>query len=240
MQVLMRMSTPLPASWHIVKIIHSPDFKGDVPGGLDKGQVPARVGDSRQFDDSAFLDVHGKNSSIRSDRPRRYCLPHGQVKMVFDPPLSFCPHWQTKPRKRAGLPMTSVWSATPRVTTAPAPTIAQRPTDRPGRMVAWAPMLHPRRSTVAGYCCGYCLLRGRGSFVNAAQGPIRTSSSTTVPSQRYTPHLMVTRSAIRTLPSRKVWSQMLQSSPITAPDTRCAKAQTRLPFPILTPSSTKA
>ena len=44
------------------------------------------------------------------------------------------PQAHTQPRRRAGLPATSAWSGTARVTTAPAPTVANRPTScRPRR-----------------------------------------------------------------------------------------------------------
>ncbi len=84
------------------------------------------------------------------------------------------------------------------------------------------------------------LLRGRESFVKIAPGPMKTSSSTVRPFQRKTPHLTVTRLPIRTPPSIKVWSQILQSSPRTAPPTIWAKAHTRVPWPIETPSSISA
>src|ERR1019366_248190 len=53
-----------------------------------------------------------------------------------------------------------------------------------------------------------------------------------MPSQTWTPHLMVTRSPMRTSFSMNVWSQMLQPAPITAPGRTWANAQMRVPAPI--------
>lgn len=46
------------------------------------------------------------------------------------------------------------------MTTAPAPTIARRPIDRPGRIIAPPPMDAPSRTTVVVNESGYCLLAG--------------------------------------------------------------------------------
>ena len=48
----------------------------------------------------------------------------------------------------AGLPTTVAWAGTSRTTTEPAPTIAPSPIVTPGRIVAFAPMLAPRRTVV--------------------------------------------------------------------------------------------
>src|ERR1035441_8602379 len=78
-----------------------------------------------------------------------------------------------------------------------------------------------------------CLpLRGNGSLEKVALGPTNTSSSSVMPSQIWTPILMVTRSPMRTSFSMKVWSQMLQRAPITAPGRTWANAQMRVPAPI--------
>jgi len=133
---------------------------------------------------------------------------------------------------RAGLPVTMAFGGTSRVTTAPAPTIANAPTVIPGSIVALAPMLAPRLILTCRNCSGRCLLRGKGSLANVAFGPMNTSSSTRMPSHNWTPHLMVTRFPTTTSFSMKTWSQMLASSPITAPGSTWAKAQTRDPRPM--------
>src|ERR1700722_4409553 len=130
-------------------------------------------------------------------------------------------------------------AGTSRVTTAPAPIIASEPIVRPGRIVAFAPIEAPRLTKVRVYDAGFCLLRGNGSLVNVALGPTKTSSSRVTPSQSCTPHLTVTRSPTSAPPSIKVWSQMLQSAPMRAPGSTCAKAQMRVLGPIV-PVSTRA
>ena len=57
------------------------------------------------------------------------------------------PHSHIQPAWRAGLPTTSWWSSTVRVTTEPAPTVAYRPISRPQMTVALAPIDAPRRTT---------------------------------------------------------------------------------------------
>jgi hypothetical protein len=61
---------------------------------------------------------------------------------------------------------------------------------------------------------------------------MNTSSSSRVPSQTETPHLMVTRSPITTSFSTKQRSQMLQPLPIVAPGSTLQKAQIRVPSPM--------
>ena len=132
----------------------------------------------------------------------------------------------------AGLPTTTAFAGTFLVTTAPAPTIARLPMVRPGRMVALAPMDAPWRTTVLRNASGYSRLRGKRSLVKVALGPTKTSSSSSTPSQSWTPHFTVTRSPTTALPSTNTPSQMLQFSPIFAPGRMWAKAQTRVPTPI--------
>lgn len=95
------------------------------------------------------------------------------------------------------------FAGTVRVTTAPAPTIAPAPISSPGRIVAFAPMDAPLRTTVLGNVSGYALLRGNGSLVKVAFGPTNTSSSRCTPSQSCTPHFTVTRSPTTTSFSTK-------------------------------------
>ena len=67
---------------------------------------------------------------------------------------------------RAGLPTTTAWAGTLRVTTAPAPTMAPRPMVSPGRIVALAPIDAPSSITVAvnlsgRACCGEAVVGER-------------------------------------------------------------------------------
>ena len=118
---------------------------------------------------------------------------------------------------RAGLPTTIAFGGTGRVTTAPAPTIALRPTLMPGSSVAPAPIDAPRQTRVSRKRSGCCLLRGKRSFVKLTFGPMKTSSSMRVPFQSCTPLLIVTRSPTTTSASMKVWLHTLASAPMTAP-----------------------
>src|SRR4029077_14070212 len=81
----------------------------------------------------------------------------------------------TYPVIRAGLPITIAVGCTSAVTTEPAATIASRPTNTPGRIVALAPMLAPRSMTVYVKGFEWSPLRGNGSLVNVALGPTNTS-----------------------------------------------------------------
>ena len=117
-------------------------------------------------------------------------------------------------------------------TTAPAATMALRPTVIPGSNVALAPMEAPRRTTVRANAGGGWRLRGNGSLVKVAFGPTKTSSSSVTPSHSCTPHLTVTRSPMDTSFSTNTWSQRLQSAPTTAPGRTCAKAHTRVRGPM--------
>src|SRR5688572_4455536 len=137
----------------------------------------------------------------------------------------------TDPRTVAGFPATIAPAGTLLVTTAPAPTIARSPISMPDSSVALAPTDAPARTVVRLNVAGYCLLRGNRSLVNVALGPMKTSSSSVTPSHNWTPLLMVTRSPTTTSFSMNTWSQILQSSPIRAPGSTCAKAQTRVPRP---------
>ncbi len=86
------------------------------------------------------------------------------------------------PHISAGLPVTIASAGTSRVTTAPAPIIDRSPMVSPGRMVAFAPIEAPFRIRVRGSFRGCCVLRGNRSFVKVALGPMKTSSSTLIPS----------------------------------------------------------
>src|SRR4029453_10833857 len=134
---------------------------------------------------------------------------------------------------RAGLPTTRAWSGTSAVTTAPAPTMAQRPMVSPDRTVALAPTVAPRRTRVACQPAGPLGVGGRGpaSLVKTAPGPRNTLSSTVTPDHSSTPFLIVTPSPTTAPPSTKAWSPTLQSAPTRAPASTWAKAQTRVRGP---------
>src|SRR3954447_5470629 len=132
---------------------------------------------------------------------------------------------------RAGLPTTMACGGTERVTTAPAPTIAPTPISSPGRIVAFAPIEAPRRTSVRGYSSSQWRLRGKRSLVNVALGPMNTSSSTVTPLHSCTPDLTVTRSPTTTPFSTNTPSHRLQSSPTRAPSSTCANAHTFVPRP---------
>src|SRR4029453_297682 len=129
---------------------------------------------------------------------------------------------------RAGLPTTRAWSGTSAVTTAPAPTMAQRPMVSPDRTVALAPTVAPRRTRVACQPAGPLGVGGRGpaSLVKTAPGPRNTPSSTVTPDHSSTPFLIVTPSPTTAPPSTNAWSPTLPSAPPRAPARRGAKAQT--------------
>src|SRR5713101_7100514 len=131
----------------------------------------------------------------------------------------------------AGLPATMAFAGTSAVTTAPAPIMAPGPIVRPQRIVALAPIDAPCRTTVCANAAGRWWLCGNGSFVNVAFGPTNTSSSRRTPSHNWTPDFTVTRFPTTTSFSTKTWSQMLQSSPMTAFGRMWTKAQTRVRAP---------
>ena len=100
-----------------------------------------------------------------------------------------CPQAQTQPSRRAGLPATSAWSGTSRVTTAPAPTVANRPTSLPATTTAPAPIERPCRrriglttqSSARASSPSAVMERGNRSLVRIAFGPMKTPSSTVTP-----------------------------------------------------------
>ena len=75
----------------------------------------------------------------------------------------------------------------------------------PGRIVAFAPIEDPSLSKILENLFGLTLDLGYLSFDNVAFGPMNTLFSTVVPSQRYTPHFIVTLSPIMTSFSTNVW-----------------------------------
>ena len=70
-------------------------------------------------------------------------------------------------------------------------------------------------------------------LVNVTFGPINTSSCIRAPFHSWTPLPTVTRSPILTSLSMRVWLAIMVLSPISAPSRMCAKADTRLPEPML-------
>ena len=104
--------------------------------GLREDQQAAQVLVQRPLDDSDAADVGVRRvSAIAGDAP---AADAGS------------PRFSTYPRMCAGLPATMACGGTSCMTTAPAPTIACWPITRPGRIVAFAPIAAPCRTTVAG------------------------------------------------------------------------------------------
>jgi hypothetical protein len=72
-EVFVRMASPLGASRDIVEIVDALDVKGDVVATLNKSEVPPRVRDFRQIDESAawpvLVDLAGE-SEMREVRAR--------------------------------------------------------------------------------------------------------------------------------------------------------------------------
>jgi hypothetical protein len=79
------------------------------------------------------------------------------------------------------LPTTSACAATARVTTLPAPIIANGPMSRPHTTVALAPIDAPRPTIVATIVQFAWCARGKRSLVNTALGPTNTSSCNDTP-----------------------------------------------------------
>jgi hypothetical protein len=85
--------------------------------------------------------------------------------------------------RRAGTPVTSANGGTSRVTTAPAATKACAPTATPQTTVAFAPIVAPRPTRVCSKARRRSVpARGVRTFVNTADGPTNTSSSSATPS----------------------------------------------------------
>jgi hypothetical protein len=158
-----------------------------------------------------------------------YFRPHTQPRSS----PSLAPHSQAQPTRRAGLPTTSPFAGTSRVTTAPAPTNACAPIVNPHTTTTPAPSVAPTWTSVGRKSSRLRLLaeRGRRSFVNRTPGPRNTSSSMITPSNNMTPFFTVTRLPIVTPPSTYAWSQILQLRPTSAPARTCANAQIRVPAP---------
>ena len=69
----------------------------------------------------------------------------GRRRVALGVDRAASPQAHTQPIRRAGLPTTSAWPGTVRVTTAPAPTIANGPTSQPATTIAPAPIEQPSR-----------------------------------------------------------------------------------------------
>ncbi len=61
LKLTVRVPASLGPSRDIVKVIYSLDFEWDMPVPLNKGQIPTRVSNLRQLNDSAFFDGHFKH-----------------------------------------------------------------------------------------------------------------------------------------------------------------------------------
>jgi hypothetical protein len=80
------------------------------------------------------------------------------------------------------LPTTTAYAGTSRVTTAPAPTIAHRPTLTGATSTAPAPTVAPSSTTVRSQSGARGnAARGWRTFVNTAPGPTNTSSPSSTP-----------------------------------------------------------
>src|SRR5579859_5289997 len=122
---------------------------------------------------------------------------------------------------RAGLPATMACGGTSRVTTAPAPTSAKRPTRTGATRVALAPTVAPSSTVVRSQCGarGYPA-RGWRTLVNCAPGPTNTSAPSTTPA-----HTLV-------------WLWMRVPAPTTAPAATKQNAPTTTSSPSSAPSDT--
>jgi hypothetical protein len=168
-------------------------------------------------------------------------IPHSLHIAVLSFSINGCPHWQTQPCARAGLPTIKVYAGTSLVITAPAPTIANSPIVTPARMTAPAPneapcltrvfRSHPRFSYLF-RTWGSRGDLGYRSFVKNTCGPTNTPSSSVTPSQTMLPFLMVTLSPTTAPDSMKQWSPMLQFVPMETLSIMWTKAQMRVPGPI--------
>src|SRR5437763_1726773 len=58
MALFERVACSVSAARHIIQIKYAPDRKRDMPVIFDESQVPARVGNLRQFNDSALVQTH--------------------------------------------------------------------------------------------------------------------------------------------------------------------------------------
>src|SRR5712692_2410916 len=131
---------------------------------------------------------------------------------------------------RTGLPSTMAPAGTSRVTTHPAPIVADSPTVIPASNVAFAPIDARFRIHVLNGAGGSGFDRGNRSL-NVAFGPTNTSSSSMAPSQSTTPFLTVTRSPITTLFSITIPAPRSQWDPMRAPGRMWAKASILVPVP---------
>src|SRR5688500_16980674 len=134
------MPAAFSASGNVVEIEDALQIERHMRATFYKGEVPTRVGDLRKLEDSTLRDhlASRKRQPVSSSywRPQSHCkaspstLPQRHTHLVW----------------RAGLPTTSEKAGTSRVTTDAAPTMAQRPTVRPGSTTAPAPILQPSQS----------------------------------------------------------------------------------------------
>src|SRR5437763_16050548 len=93
------------------------------------------------------------------------------------------PHRHIQPTRRAGTPTISAYAATSFVTTLPAPMNAYSSRVMPQTIVALAPIVAPRRTSVRLYSffLEMCA-RGLTTLVKTIDGPQKTSSSSSTPS----------------------------------------------------------
>ena len=128
------------------------------------------------------------------------------------------PHSHAQPMTRAGLPATMACGGTSRVTTAPAPTTAWRPTRTGATSVALAPTVAPSSTVVRSQCGARGnAARGWRTLVNCAPGPTNTSWPSSTPSQTLVWLWMRVPGPMTAPPATKQNAPMTTSSPSRAP-----------------------
>ncbi len=144
--------------------------------------------------------------------------------------------------------MTRPWSGTSLVTTAPAPTMAKRPMETPGRTVQPPPIDAPSatvtpltvQSSSRLSSPARVVARGRLSLSRQECGPTNTPDSRWAPRKTETRFSSLTRSAMTTSASTYTPLARMQSRPIRAPALICASFQTRVPSPTVACGETSA
>ena len=158
----------------------------------------------------------------------------GQIKLES----KVSPDCPTQPIRLAGFPTTRAWGGTVRVTTLPAPTIANSPISIPHRIVALAPIVAPCRISVgANSDCRLILARGFRTFVNTQDGPRNTSDSKVTPEKMETLFWILQPGPISTSGPTTTFCPSEEPAPIRAPSRIWQKCQIRTPELSFTPSS---
>ena len=122
-------------------------FSGGVPTYVDA----ARSSGLQVLTQDSGIDGFHRTSTRRAPHCGHSNAPSGRHSPARTR-TNGSPHRQTAPIVRAGWPATRWNGATDRDTTAPMPTIANRPISMPGPMTARAPMVTPSRTLVSSVC----------------------------------------------------------------------------------------